>query len=178
MKSPLGDAINHISPTDDVLVECLRCRGVYYLNGNDAGAENLGDVTLITGLITSKDARLRHALVAWMLVKPDAHKNVPVAYDLLGKEYGTWLRVLYSVAIQLQQIHSAVLSDFVQPWYRLPNYFPQESCAPRDPVIALQEVSDECARLYGSHINWTGTFNHIAASVIRRLTLQREWTRT
>ncbi len=54
----------------------FRDRGVPYLSGSAPDAPVLDDVALVVGLASSANARVRHALAAWMLAQPEAHPAV------------------------------------------------------------------------------------------------------
>ncbi len=66
-------AANALSTTlteDDILAENLLRRGVPYLSGSAPDAPALDDVALAAGLASSGNARVRHALTAWMPARP------------------------------------------------------------------------------------------------------------
>lgn len=170
--------MNPTLTTDDILAENLLRRGVAYLSGSAPDAPALDDVTLAVGLASSANARVRHALVAWMLSQPDAHPVVLAASGLLEAPALEHLHLLYSAAVRLQRVFAVELKPLCSVWVPLPDHFraallPEASDS--DAANALAGLARQHAVTFGALINWEGTYRHIAQVVIRRLTKERSW---
>lgn len=163
---------------DDILAENLLRRGVPYLSGSAPDAPALDDVTLAIGLASSANARVRHALAAWMLARPDAHPVALAASGLLEAPALKHLHLLYSAAVRLQALFRVELKPLCSVWVALPDHFratlSPEACD-SDAAFALAGLARQHAAAFGGLIDWEGTYRHIAHGVIRRLTKERSW---
>jgi hypothetical protein len=106
----------------DTLIERLRAAGVRYLGG---GHDSLPYPppcvepveTLILGLAQSRDPRLRTALVALLLHKPEiAPRATRLAYGLIDRQLAQYLDVCVLAAAALQRTWAFSLDIYTPGW--------------------------------------------------------------
>ena len=132
---------------------------------------------LIAGLVRQNDARLRSALIALFLYKPGYSKELPEALNKLTEGDRRILKIYYTAAVYLQQIHAQYLWDQIPNSVSLPNIYSTElgisiDLPPDDALKALASLHRETS---GLAINWLGTYKHAAERLITRLQKEASW---
>jgi hypothetical protein len=170
--------LNAVGVPDDVLCANLWRRGVPYLSGDAPHAPDLGDPEVIAGLAASSTSRVRHALVAWLLIDPSISLHVPAAESVLNEANVTRLRLLYTGAVRLQTVYEREIRPMCAFWSQLPDFYATKlglKVQFEQPEAALLELHVHCGAAWGTHVNWAGTFKHIATTVLKQLHKERAW---
>jgi hypothetical protein len=153
----------------DRLVAALRERGVDYLAPSDARGEPLEDQALIAALAGHEDPRLRQALIALFLVRPEL---APLALKLsqsLEQPAATELVAHYLAAVYLQSMWLTRLGHYQSPVVRLPDFFSEERGLPHPDELygkaglhALAKWHAEHSAEHGNHLSeYEGVFSLI-----------------
>ncbi len=85
------------------LVVALRERGVDYLMSDEGQAAPLSDEALIASLAAHEDARLRSALTALFILRPELAERVPALVRQLAPAAQDELQIRYMAAVYLQR---------------------------------------------------------------------------
>ncbi len=138
---------------------------------------NLAPEELIAGLVQQSDARLRLALIALFLYRPDFETAVSPALASLPETEQMQLKIYYTASVQLQRIHQDQLQQLVPLWHSLPDYFSDmlglhES---NEPIVQLKKLGRYHHKISGIAANWSGTYQHAANRLITRLEKEASW---
>ncbi len=124
----------------ETLVAELRERGVDYLMPTDAKIEQpIDDESLIAGLATHNDPRLRQALIALFLLQPHLAPLVLRVRDELDPKAAQELTAFYMAAVYLQSMWRIRLGLYLDSITELPDYFSME--------LGLPDVNDEYGKV-------------------------------
>jgi hypothetical protein len=163
----------------DTLIAALNTRGLHFVTGGDAiySTRRLSPTVILTGLAQQSDARLRMTIIAYLLYQPDLANAIPKALRRLGVTDQITLKLFYTAAVLLQQIHAERLQRVIPRWQLLPDLFSQELGLPQD--ISPQERLDRLSKLHrslsGLAANWLGTYQYAAQRLITRLEKEGTW---
>ncbi len=164
----------------DELIGALNALGVHFLAGgeNVISAPALPPARLLAALAQQADARLRLAIVALLLCRPDLARAVPESAAHLTEPALTTLKLFYTAAVLLQQEYAAQLHHLLGPWEPLPDLFSRElKILPADSTEArLKRLSERHRALSGLAANWIGTYKYAAERLIKRLEWEAQWT--
>lgn len=165
--------------TPEKLVDNMNRIGIHYLvdEGSSEPPDRLTPAELMAGLAVQSDARLRSALIAVLLQRPDFSRDVNQALALLNKQEESILKLYYTAACLLQRIYANQLQDLLGHHDLLPDFFSEEwnierSISARD---QLKELADLHKNITGLSLNWYGTYESAATRVITRLEKERSW---
>lgn len=182
MSAPV--APERLSPQDreeEQLVAELELLGVRYLSrrtSTRAGRIRPPDV-LLADLVRQPSARVRNALIAVLLSRPDYAQAVPAALQRLRPDEQQTLRIFYTAAVLLQQEHAARLLPFVGD-RRLPDRFAAElnlspTASTRERLAALGQRHRQETR---TAVNWVGTYESAVRCLLRSWELEARWNRS
>jgi hypothetical protein len=131
----------------------------------------------LAGLAEQSDARLRLAIVALLLRRPDLADAIPEVVTHLTEPAGTSLKLYYTAAMLLQQKHADELGRLLEVRQRLPDLFSIQLGVPAGGSVEarLQTLAERHRAWSGLTVNWIGTYEHAAERLIRRLTLEAQW---
>ena len=165
---------------EERLVAELEALGVRYLSRQTsylAERPRPADA-LIAGLVRQPSARVRNAVIAVLLARPDYAASVPGALAQLQLDEQARLRVLYTAAVALQQEHARTLRLFLGPrWRPLPNLFARELGVPasnKSPQDTLKRLGRLQQQQTGAVANWQGTFEDVAQRLLRQWELEAQ----
>ena len=163
----------------DELIGTLNALGVHFLAGGESAIPDsaLPPARLLAALAQQVDARLRLAIVALLLCRPDLACAVPEAAAHLTEPALTTLKLFYTAAVLLQQEYAAPLHHLLGRWEPLPDLFSRElRILPVDSAEAgLKRLSERHRALSGLAANWIGTYKYAAERLIKRLEWEAQW---
>ena len=153
--------------------------GVNFLvdESDSSSTDILTPADLLAGLATQPDARMRLALIAVLLQRPDFAKYVHQATALLVELDKITLKLYYSAAHYLQIIYANQLLDVLGSYEKLPDYFSEELDIEKGILATeqLMQLAERHKKITGMPLNWYGTYNHAAQRVITRLKKEQAW---
>jgi len=157
----------------DELISALNALGVHFLAGGESGGlpPALPPARLLAALAQQTDARLRLAIVALLLCRPDLARAVPEAAAHLIEPALITLKLFYTAAVLLQQEYAAQLHHLLGQWEPLPGLFSEElQIPPTDNTEArLKRLGERHRALSGLAANWIGTYKYAAERLLKRL---------
>lgn len=165
---------------EEYLVAELESLGVRYLSRQTAYlAKHVrpGDV-LIAGLVCQPTARVRNAVIALLLARPEYAGWVPGAIARLQPGEQTRLRILYTAAVVLQKEHAKILrSSLGIAWRLLPDLFAQELgvSTSQSPDKTLKRLGRLQQQETGAVVNWCGTYEDVVQRLLRQWELELQW---
>jgi hypothetical protein len=170
---------NPIQINEEVLIAKLASLGLHFVIGKTKTIPktNLTDTELIAGLIQQSDARLRMALIALFLYRPDLETAVAPSLSTLTPNDQILLKIYYTAAVLLQRIHETRLSQLIPSWHQLPDHFSKslEVNTTDSPTTQLQELSHLHRKISGVAANWSGTYQYAAKRLMTRLEKEAVW---
>jgi hypothetical protein len=182
MSSRVDDMTSIKTPTDDHLVTELARLGVLFLRTRATQEDTppLAPATLLAGLATSADARVRLALIPLLLARPDFAESLPDALPGLSAAAQVVLRCYATAAVVLQAQHVPRLHALVGAQPRLRDWFSVELDAPLigSPDEQLARLATRQRQLSGRSLNWVGTYRHGVESFLRFMEQEQQWVAT
>jgi hypothetical protein len=165
---------------EERLVAELELLGVGYLSRQtNYRADSIRpSKVLLADLMRQPSARVRAAVIAVLLSRPEYADNVPAALQRLQPFEELALRFLYTAAVLLQRDYSSQLRAFTSSrWQWLPDFFSTQlglaaGGTPRDRLIAL---GNEHRRQTGIVANWVGTYENVVQRLLRHWELASQW---
>ena len=132
---------------------------------------------LLIGLAEHDDARLRMALIPLFLYRPEIADVVPDVLEDLKAPGRKTIKLFYTSAVILQEIHRERLREFVSSRKDLPDYFSEELgvAAVGNPQDRLRILGKRHKELTGKTANWWGTYQHAAKRLLSRLEKEAAW---
>ncbi len=163
----------------DELVAELNALGLHFVTGGEAitPARSLQPAELFAALAQQSDARLRLAIVALLLYRPELAPAVPDALTWLREPAQMTLKLFYTAAVLLQQAYADRLRRLLGQYDSLPDFFSEELGVPvtDSPLARLRRLA-ECHRaLSGLAANWLGTYEHAAERLFKRMEREAQW---
>ena len=165
--------------TDDELVTELNARGVCFLSGGDSVRPQplLSTIELLVGLAQSSDARVRMAIIPFMLVYPALAYEAENATTILHGSAKTTLMLHYTVALLLQKKYRKRLESLLGTGKFLPNLFATELqiVIAEDLEYCLRLLEERQCAMQGYHTNCVGAYEHAVERIIKRLECEAQW---
>lgn len=164
---------------EEQLVSELARLGIGYLSRQSA--DNSSRVyaphEVMTGLVCQPSSRVRSALIALLLARPDYCVFIPQALRLLNSSQAQILRFFYTAAVNLQQIYAQDLQPSLgTEWRNLPDLFSDGLGLTGDsPAARLGNLARLHARWSGENLNWAGTYESAARHLLRRWDKEKTW---
>ena len=161
-------------PSAERLVSKLHRLGIHAFPGSSSLASAEEEITakqLLVGLAEQEDARLRRMLIHLFLYRPELSELVPDALSGLSESGQVSLKLFYTAAVFLQQVHEDQLKEKVPDWRILPDVFSEELDVParENPLGRLDILGKRHRTLTGITANWVGSYQHAAKRLIARL---------
>jgi hypothetical protein len=160
--------LNSTTVGDDQLVGALNLYDVPFLTGGlcDDAARALTPDAILEGLARSAEARVRSAIIPFLLRHPEFVDGAKMAAERLplGQPAGITLACFYTAALFLQKKYEERLVRLfgVQPM--LMDLFSGELdlASGGNVETALKLLGERNAALGGLTLNWVGTYEHAA----------------
>jgi hypothetical protein len=131
----------------------------------------------LAALIRQPSSRVRSAVIALLLARPDFASHVPAALQQLKAPDAQRLRFFYTAAVYLQGRNADDLRLFLaEKWQQLPDLYSMELGISGDtPESRLKSLACLHAQATGEHLNWMGTYENAARHLLRRWEMERIW---
>jgi hypothetical protein len=129
-------------------------------------------------MVRQPNARLRVAVIAVLLARPDYAAGAQAAVSSLPPDAAVTLMLFYTAAVRLQRELGAQLRPRLgAAWQELPDIFAVGLGlgAQSSPGTSLTELATRHAELTGQHLNWEGTYRDTAGRLLRQWTLEALW---
>jgi hypothetical protein len=163
--------------SEEQIISELEGLGVRYLSRqNESGAEKAhAPQDLLGELVRQPSSRVRAALIALLLARPDYAAHVPAALAHLTPEQAQTFKFFYTAAVCLQRLYGQSLKVFLgERWLELPDTFSAElGVSGPTPAARLRALARLHARRTGVHLNWAGTYENAARHLLRRWEMER-----
>lgn len=163
----------------EILTAALNSQGLHFVIGDTSPeiSQPITPAELLAGLAEQSDARLRLAIVALLLFRPRLSAAIPVALELLSESGQMTLKLFFTAAVLLQQIHKQRLSHCTLDQQPLPDLFSvglgiSSVSSPEARLQALGECHRQVSNLAA---NWTGTYKYAAERLMTRLEKEASW---
>lgn len=171
------NAMSNISiATGDQLASALHILGVNFILGgtNTDGSIHQEPSLLIAALATSREARLRLALIPLFLDHPEFAADVQKAAQTLGRDARLVLQCYYMAAVFQQQKYQTRLNVLIGEKPLLPDLFSRELelLMTGDPDTKLLLLAKRHQVLSHAHVNWFGTYQHAVNVWLKGLEIQ------
>jgi hypothetical protein len=164
---------------EETLIAKLSSLGLQFVIGESKAflLNDLTEVELIAGLVQQSDARLRTALIALFLYRPDLETAVSPALSTLAPNKQIQLKIYYTAAMLLQRIHEIRLKQLIPYWHWLPNHFAKSLKLDEtdSPTEQLRRLGHQHREISGVAANWAGTYQFAAQRLITRLEKEAVW---
>lgn len=161
------------------LLDSLNHFGVHFLVGESHPrfTEPLPPAALLAGLTVQSDARMRLALIAVLLQRPEFAAEAEKVLDLLSVEQCTIFHLYYTASHYLQSSYYDQLIELLGVFEELPDLFSNQLDIPTNipATDPLKKLAQRHQEITGLSLNWYGTYQHAARRVIARLKKEREW---
>ena len=133
---------------------------------------------LLADLVQQASARVRNAVIAVLLIRPDYAEAMPLALARLQPHEQLTLRIFYTAAALLQQVYGAQLLQLVNGQL-LPDRFAASLDLPttasaRERLAALGRRHRQAT---GRAVNWVGTYENVVRCLLRSWELEARWNR-
>ena len=163
--------------TNQLIAE-LHALGLHFVIGSKPPLirRRLAPATLLAGLAEQTDGRMEMALIALFLYQPTFAEVVKEALVRVDETTRTKLKLFYTAAMLLQQIHAERLR-LLCPRQPLPDLFSHELgiALTGTPKVRLRQLAARHRALSGWAINWLGTYQYAAKRLITRLEKEAIW---
>ncbi|MFO7943461.1 MAG: hypothetical protein R6U51_04080 [Anaerolineales bacterium] len=161
-------------PSAERLVNTLHHLGIHAFPESSSLAsaeEEISAEQLLVGLAEHDDARLRRMLIHLFLYHPELSELVPDVLSGLTESGKVTLKLFYTAAVFLQQVHEDQLKEKVPDWRTLPDVFSEELDVParENPLEHLDILGKRHRTLTGITANWVGSYQYAAKRLIARL---------
>ncbi len=170
---------NPVQINEEALIAKLSSLGLQFVIGKSKAflLNDLTEVELIAGLVQQSDARLRMALIALFLYRPDLETAVPLTFPILTPNDQLLLKVYYTAAMLLQRIHENRLKQLIPSWHLLPHHFAKSLKLDRtdSPIEQLRQLGYQHREISGVAANWVGTYQFAAQRLMTRLEKEAIW---
>ena len=160
------------------LISELHALGLHFVIANQSLSisRRLAPATLLAGLAQQTDGRMEMALIALFLYQPTFAEAVHEALEKLDETSQVNLKLFYTAAMLLQQIHAERLRPLCT-WQPLPDLFSFELGIAQsgEPKMRLRQLAKRHRALSGWAVNWLGTYQYAAKRLITRLEKESAW---
>lgn len=171
-----------IYPSEATLAAELARLGLPFVTSS---AEDVASISpspeeLIAALASSKEARLRMALIPLFVVHPEYAQYVTGVADGLVGQMRITLVCYYTAAMLLQRKHAQRLAQLGLGSTELPDLFGHYLELPLsgDMDGLLLRLAERQAQMSGRSLNWYGTYAHAIERLIRRRELEAVWAKS
>ncbi|MBK8989547.1 MAG: hypothetical protein IPM39_26400 [Chloroflexi bacterium] len=132
---------------------------------------------LLAGLVQNEAARLHPVLIALFLYQPETATAVPAALRQLTEVQQISLKLFYTAAVLLQQIHGDQLRQHLPNQRPLPDLFAASFGLDGTgvPQVQLQQLSAHHRESSGVKANWLDSYHYAADRLLTRLAKEAAW---
>jgi len=126
-------------------------------------------------------SRVRSAVIALLLEHPEYAKQMPLAIKKLHTSNRMSLKLFYTAAVYLQRLYVQDLKDLQgERFMWLPDFYSSElGIQPElDAIQSLRQLGKCHQSLTGCYLNWTGSYQNVAAQWLRRKKLDIAWNQS
>lgn len=167
------------APSSLALAATLERLDVHFLApiGNAEVEPLVSPHTLLLGLTSSSEARIRLALIPLFLRRPQYSDYVFKVTDELENDHHHTLCCFYTAARLLQQKYSEPLVELFGDSSDLPSLFDHvlDIDDALCPDTCLRQLAEKQACLSGKPLNWYGTYEHAYTRLIRHAEFRKQW---
>ena len=163
----------------DALVAQLRERGVRFLapsQDDSTAAPRVSPNELILRLISHPDARLRLALVALLILRPNWGSYVHSEMHGLAEPVRTELQALYTAAVYLQRLWRTRLGIYLGKFEVLPDLYSSQLGLPaaeeRHGKAGLHALSAWQTHRSPYPFNWLASYNKVTNLLFEQLRME------
>jgi len=161
------------------LIDNMNRIGVHFLvdASNPGLTDPLTPAALLAGLAAQSDARMRLALIAVLLQRPDYANHAHEALELLDEPQQLTFKLYYTAAYYLQIAYANQLNNVLGLYIKMTDYYSEELNIEKDNSVAdeLRQLAELHKEITGLPLNWYGTYNSAAQRVITRLKKEQAW---
>jgi hypothetical protein len=175
-----GSALTSPDAEEERIVAELGLLGIRYLSHRTSTrAKRVRPPdALLADLVRQPSARVRSAVIAVLLARPEYASAVPAALERLGSAERLTLQLFYTAAVLLQQEYAERLQHFVDG-HRLPDQFSaelglQETASPHEQLAVLGRQHRQRTQ---ACVNWAGTYESVVQHLLRSWELEARWNR-
>lgn len=158
----------------------LHALGVHFVrsDGLSGVRSRLAPATLMAGLVTSDEARLRLALLPLLWRHPSFAHHAERARQQLSAAEQVVFTCSYTAAWLLQAKYQSRMAAVVDAWQWLPDLYSVELdiCPFDNPDEGLCTLAERQRELSGRAINWLGTYEHAAQRWLAHMEKRQRWT--
>lgn len=170
--------VEQVASERELLAE-LAARNLHLVVGSQSNVATgrLPIDVLLAGLVQDEAARLHLALIALFLYQPETATAVPAALRQLAEAQQVSLKLFYTAAVLLQQIHGNQLRQHLPNQQPLPDLFAASFGLDGTavPQVQLQQLSVRHRELSGVKANWLGSYHYAADRLLARLAKEAAW---
>lgn len=170
--------VEQVASERELLAE-LAARNLHIVVGSQSNVATgrLPTDVLLAGLVQDEAARLHLALIALFLYQPETATAVPAALRQLTEAQQVSLKLFYTAAVLLQQIHGNQLRQHLPNQQPLPDLFAASFGLDGTavPQVQLQQLSVRHRELSGVKANWLGSYHYAADRLLARLAKEAAW---
>ena len=135
---------------------------------------------LLVDLIQQPSSRIRTAVIAVLLARPEYAQAIPTTLERLQPRDRWTLKLFYTAAVLLQKEYAQHLRPFLgNRWQWLPDWFSSDFGlnAKKAPRELLRFLGLQHRQYTDIHLNWMGTYVNVAQQLLRRWELENLWNR-
>jgi len=169
---------------EERLVGELELLGVRYLSRQSTyQAKSVrSPAALLADLVRQPSPRVRAAVIAVLLSRPEYAEAVPAALECLKPDEAFTLRAFYAAAMLLQRQNADRLQSLMgHRWRPLPELsevtedlnLPSQAT----PLEGLTALAQEHQRRSQKTVNWVGSYEQVSRRLIRSWELESQWKR-
>ncbi|MDI6768375.1 MAG: hypothetical protein QMD04_01710 [Anaerolineales bacterium] len=131
----------------------------------------------LAALVRQPSSRVRSAVIALLLARPDFASYIPAALQQLTAPEAQTLKFFYTAAVYLQGQYADALKLFLgEKWRQLPDLYSKELGVSGDtPATRMKALARLHAQKTGEFLNWAGTYENAARHLLRRWEMERTW---
>lgn len=167
---------------EEELVAELDLLGIRYLSRQSSYQANQvrPPEILLADLVRQPHARVRAAVIAVLLSRPEYAEAVPAALKRLSSQDHLILQSFYIAAVLLQREHADRLRPLAgERWRWLPDLLSKELGLPVEgtPRERLRLLDRELRHRTQAAVNWMGTYEQVVQKLIRDWERRSRWNR-
>jgi hypothetical protein len=165
----------------ELLISSLNSYRVQFLVGENGEIVSapLHPRELLAGLSLQADARMRLALIAVLLQRPEFSLEASGVLNILPNAHQSIFKLYFTAACYLQSKYYEQLEELLGIFQKIPDlYSEQLNLTPIESIEKnLQKLAIRHKEITDLDVNWYGTYQHVAKRVITRLRREREWAK-
>lgn len=168
--------------SSDDLVNSINLMGIVFFPSSIKSnhADLLPPEIIFAELSMHEDVRMRLAIIAILLQRPDLASFAANAMAKISINYKNTFMVYYTAACLLQQIYADEWNKIFETYVPIPDKYSGDLNLSKKGTAEdrLRELSKRQAEITGMPLNWFGTFSHTGRRIIEWLKKQQSWAAT